>query len=321
MGIFSKIMKVIFRVILVALFIVVMVISSVALGIVYTRYVDTSPEGSILNIFDTQSASKEKINVLVLGTNQTLTDFIVVAGYDPETGKVSILSIPRDTKYGKANTAYSKINAIYQGSKIDKLKTEVEEMLDIKIDNYIIFDKKALWEVVDALGGVTVDVGPKALKYSDPAQNLYINLQPGVQVLDGKKAEQYVRYRKGYADGDLGRIKAQQNFIKAFISECLKPTKIGKLPEVAKIGLSNVKTDITFDKITYYLEDVVKFQMENVQMEMIPGAPQTLDGASFFIPNKTKAKALANEWFNGVAPVLDTTSVSSSSSASGKEKN
>jgi len=291
----------IFKMIMVVIFLVVMVLSTAVLGFAYMRYGkdtnNTNVDNSILNILQ-NNTPKERVNVLVVGTNQNLTDFIMVAGYNPASGDISMMSIPRDTKYAKSNTAFSKINAIYQGKHIDKLQAEIEDILDIEIDYYVIFDKKALWEVVDALGGVTVDVGSKPLKYSDPEQNLYINIPAGVQKLDGKKAEQYVRFRKGYANGDIGRIGAQQNFIKAFITECIKPTNIPKLPEVAKIGFENIKTDVTLDTILYYLEDVAKIDLAKIRMETLPGEGRTIDGVSFYIMFEKEIEKLSNEMFN-----------------------
>lgn len=291
----------IFKFIMVCIFLLVMVSTTAVLGFAYMRYgkdaISQNGDNTILNIFQ-NNTTKEKVNVLVVGTNQTLTDFIMVAGYNPESGDISMMSIPRDTKYAKSNTAFSKINAIYQGKHIDKLQAEIEDILDIEIDYYVIFDKKALWEVVDAIGGVTVDVGPKPLKYSDPEQNLYINIPAGIQKLDGKKSEQYVRFRKGYANGDIGRIGAQQNFIKAFITECIKPTNIPKLPEVAKIGFENIKTDVTLEIILSYVEDVAKLDLSKIRMETLPGYAQTLDGVSFYIMKEKEIKKLSDEMFN-----------------------
>ncbi len=299
-----KILKIIGKLIVSIFVILFMLASTVALGIIYIRTTDPNSATNINTpgIMTQDDEPKEKINVLVLGTNETLTDFIMVAGYDPQTGNISLLSIPRDTKYtglnGKDN-AFSKINAIYQGKNIDKLKSTIEKMLGIKIDKYLIFDKNALWSVVDQLGGVEVDVGDKTLKYSDPEQDLYINLKPGVQILDGKKAEQYVRFRR-YADGDLGRIKAQQNFIQAFIKECIKPSKIGKLPGIAKNVISQVKTDIDIDLILYYLEDVVRIDLNKLRIETLPGYAKDMSGVSFYIYYEKDSKKLANEMYNGI---------------------
>lgn len=290
------------KTVMICFFLFVMISTTAALGFIYMRYekdnnVVQNTDNTIINILQ-NDIPKEKVNVLVIGINQNLTDFIMVGGYNPESGEISMVSIPRDTKYAKANTAFSKINAIYQGKHIDKLQKEIENIFDIKIDHYVIFDKTALWKVVDAIGGVTVDVGNKPLKYSDPEQNLYINIPAGVQKLNGKKAEEYVRFRKGYVDGDIGRIGAQQNFIKAFISECLKPNNIPKLPEVAKIGFDNIKTDVTLDTILYYLEDVAKIDLSKITITTLPGYSQTLDGVSFYIMNEKEIKKMVDEMFN-----------------------
>lgn len=293
--------KAILRIIMICIFLVIMITSAVALDFAYIRYgknLNGNKNNSLMNLLQ-NNIIKEKVYVLVTGTNDTLTDFIAVVGYNPATGDISILSIPRDTKYTGKNgrdTAFSKINAIYQGKHIDKLQAEIEKMLDIKIDYYVVFDHKALWEVVDAIGGVTVNV-ERDMKYSDPAQKLYINLKKGVQKLNGKQAEQYVRYRKGYSNGDIGRISAQQNFIKSFIAECVKPANIGKLPNAAKIGFQYIKTNVTMDTVLSYIEDVAKIDMAKIRMETLPGYPQTMSGVSFYIMNEKEIKELSKEMF------------------------
>lgn len=285
--------------------------SSAALGFAYMAHtgkqqVDIGQEG---NQVTENKKQKESINVLILGMNQSLSDFIMVARYNPSTGNVSLLSIPRDTKYNglnAPNTTYYKINAIYQNRNIEKIKDKIETLLDIQIDKYLVFDHKALWNIVDAIGGVTVDV-PLNMNYDDPAQNLHIHIKKGVQRLDGKDAEGFVRFRKnndgnGYPGGDIQRIQTQQKFIKAFITECMKPTNIIKLPGIAADLISDVKTDISLDLILYYLEDIATFDMEKVTMATLPGTDKTIEGISFYIMNKAKTKELVETMFKDKLP-------------------
>lgn len=285
--------------------------SSAALGFAYMAHtgkqqVDIGQEG---NQVTENKKQKESINVLILGMNQSLSDFIMVARYNPSTGNVSLLSIPRDTKYNglnAPNTTYYKINAIYQNRNIEKIKDKIETLLDIQIDKYLVFDHKALWNIVDAIGGVTVDV-PLNMNYDDPAQNLHIHIKKGVQRLDGKDAEGFVRFRKnndgnGYPGGDIQRIQTQQKFIKAFITECMKPTNIIKLPGIAADLISDVKTDISLDLILYYLEDIATFDMEKVTMATLPGTDKTIEGISFYIMDKAKTKELVDTMYKDKLP-------------------
>lgn len=284
--------------------------SSAVLGFAYIQHTQPVPSDKTDQQQQEPTKTKDSINVLILGMNQSLSDFIMLARYNPETGKVSLLSIPRDTKYNGLNephNAYYKMNAIYQKKHIDKIKDKVETMLDVKIDNYLVFDKKALWKIVDAIGGVTVDVSMN-MNYDDPEQDLHIHLSKGVQKLDGKEAEGFVRFRKnndgnGYPGGDIQRIKAQQQFIKSFISECLKPSNMIKLPGIAKDLMGDVKTDVTIDLILYYLEDIATFKMDNVTMATLPGSDKMLNGVSFYIMDKTESKELIDIMFKDKEPI------------------
>ncbi|MDD4067216.1 MAG: LCP family protein [Clostridia bacterium] len=290
----------IFAVILVSVLVVAVALaSSVALGYVYMKNVggdvSVNPEDD-----PTQVENKKSINVLLLGTNQNLSDFIMVARYDAEQDKAYLISIPRDTKYNgldEPHTTYYKINAIYQGKNIEKLENQVEKLLGIKIDNYVVFNTSILKQVVDAIGGVTVDIGSKPLKYEDPEQNLYIDIPAGVQTLDGDLAEQFVRFRKGYSNGDIGRINAQHHFIEAFIQQCLKPENLLKLPNLASIVLNEVKTDIQISTVMYYLDDFANFKMENLTMETLPGYSPTLNGISFYVLYEQQTKDMINKFF------------------------
>lgn len=308
MGIINKIGKFFLMLLVTILIIAVALGSSVALGFAYMTQTGAVNPNDINNDTQTQTP-KESINVLVLGMNQNLSDFIMLARYNPSTGKTSLLSIPRDTKYNglnEPNTSYYKINAVYQRKHIDKIIDKVETLLDVEINNYVVFDHKALWNVVDSIGGVTVDV-PINMNYDDPAQNLHIHLNKGVQKLMGEDAEGFVRFRKnndgtGYPGGDIQRIKAQQQFIKAFIAECVKPSKMIKLPGIAKDLLDDVKTDVALDTILYYLEDIATFKMDNVTMATLPGTDKTIDGISFYIMNKNEAKEMIDVMFKDKEP-------------------
>jgi len=201
-------------------------------------------------------------------------------------GKVSVLSIPRDTYIDDVVT--NKINAVYStngGYNKDKnskdyekaekaMLEQVEEITGITPNYYITIDTNALVELVDAIGGVTVDV-PINMKYDDSSQNLHINLKKGTQKLNGAQAEQFVRFRKnnngtGYSNGDIGRVATQQEFIKALIKEVLQPKNITKISDLIEIGLNNVKTNITLGDALQYVDDIKNFNMDNLRMETLP---------------------------------------------------
>ncbi len=304
------------------LFVVLVILSMTAIGGVAAVYYenwekDLSEQDSNLAQFLSGNKKEEKVlepNVtcLVMGRNQSLTDFILLAQYNPNTREVSMLSIPRDTFVGSGSPD-GKINSIYAnfggGVKgITKLKEKVEELTGIGVDHYVLFDASMLKKFVNELGGVTVDV-PINMDYDDPYQNppLHIHLKKGTQLLSGSQVEQFVRFRKnndgtGYPNGDIGRIAAQQSFIKAMITEILKPEQIGKIKNLGQIVIDNTKTDITLELVEEYLDEVVTFKMSRMRMETLPGEGkyQSYQGItrSYYIYNEEEAEVLIDNLFN-----------------------
>lgn len=244
---------------------------------------------------------KQEINALVCGTNESLTDSIIYVKYNVETGKVSMMSVPRDTYVTNEYCIGHKINAIYRGKNAIPLIQEVEELLSVKIDYYLFYDSKMLIDIVDAIGGVEVDV-PIRMKYDDPTQNLHIDLKKGVQVLDGKQAEQFVRFRKnndgtGYVMGDLDRTKAQQTFIKSFIDTILKPENLTKVPSLIDIALKNTDTNITVREALRYVSDVSKIDTGSMTSVTAPGTAEYINGLSYFLLDDDEAKLLIENDF------------------------
>lgn len=244
---------------------------------------------------------KETKNILVaaLHTEGPLTDFIMLVQYNPTTKRVSALSIPRDTKVigsidGKINSAYAK------RKKIDDLVDRVQEVTSVPIDNYILLETKVVAEMVDAVGGITYDV-PFDMKYDDNSQNLHINILKGKQTLDGENVVKFLRFRKNNDKtiqwGDIQRIDLQQDFIKEAVRQVVTPEILPKVPELIKLGLSMVKTDISYGEMIKYANDVLTFNMDNLRMEVLPGEAGYVDGLSYYIADNKKTIELVEELF------------------------
>ena len=172
-----------------------------------------------------------KLHVLIIGEDDGLvapgksvtgrSDTLMVASYDPKSGDVSLLSIPRDTLVeipGRVNQ--DKINHAFVFGGVDLTLRTVSKFLNMPLRYYVHVQTDGFRRIVDALGGVTIDV-EKNMRYKDEAGDLYINLKQGEQVLTGKQAEGYVRYR---LDSDIKRTERQQKFIaaalKGFLERC-----------------------------------------------------------------------------------------------------
>ena len=171
-------------------------------------------------------------------------------------------------------------------------------MLGIDLDYYVRVDYKIVKEYVDLIGCVEVDV-PQDMHYEDPTADppLYIDIKKGKQVLDGDKSLQFLRFRKGYKDQDIGRIRAQQQFIQATMKQSLKPGNIIKLPQIISTYYKYVDTNIPLDQIMVYAAKAKDFSSENMEMATIPGEPKTINGVSYWIPYKEETVELVRNMF------------------------
>lgn len=244
-----------------------------------------------------------KVNFLLVGIDKeaSLTDTIMVASYDLDQNKVNILSIPRDTRM-YIGSRYQKINSAYSIRKDGKKKgvngtiEAVSRLTKIPINYYVEFSLSAFRETIDALGGVEYDV-PQNMNYDDPEQGLSIHLKKGLQILDGDKAEQLVRFRH-YPMGDIDRTKVQQSFVKALAEQKLNLTIIEKIPELYKTVSKNLKTNLEFNDVAKYALSLQDLTAENVNLYSLPGIPNSLDyGASYWIPDMNAVKELVNVTF------------------------
>lgn len=227
------------------------------------------------------------------------TDTMMLCRYDDTTGKVSILSIPRDTMAsirGRKNK--EKINHAHAYGGPELSVKAVKDLLGISLDYYVRVDYKIVEDVVELIGGVEVDV-PMDMKYSDPYATppLNINLKKGRQVLDGEESLQFLRYRKGYADQDLGRIEAQHQFMGSAIKKALNPINILKLPKFVNTYIKNVDTNIPLDTMAKFALKAKNVDTENIEMATLPGEPKYISKVWYFIHNKEKTQEIVNNMF------------------------
>lgn len=249
------------------------------------------------SISESKEPKKEQVTFLVAGTNENLTDTIIFGKYNTVSNKLYLMSVPRDTYTTNEVCIGHKINAIYRGKNLDAFLTEIKELLDVDIDYYAIFDSTFVKEVVDAVGGVEMYV-PQRMYYSGGNPRIVIDLQEGNQVLDGKKAEQYLRFRSGYANADLGRVEAQRAFIKAFIQTLLKKENITNIPKVVKIALDNTKTNATTREIMKYADEIKEINIDEIVSITMPNTPKYIDKISYVIADKDEARRIIKEDWN-----------------------
>ncbi len=227
------------------------------------------------------------------------SDTMMLCKVDKSTGAISVLSIPRDTRVPiRGRDSKERINHAHAYGGPELAVETVSELIGIDLDYYVRVDYKIVEEFVNLIGGVEVDV-PFDMVYSDISDDppLHIDLKKGRQVLDGDKAIQFLRYRKGYEDQDLGRINAQQEFIEAAMDQTLEPSNITKIPQMIKAYYKYVDTNIPFDVITKFAMKAKDFNTENIHMGTLPGEPETIDGVAYFIHEEEESEKIVKELF------------------------
>jgi len=276
----------------------------IAGGIFILNGFQSGQNADATDIFNIMSGNNDdkRINVLLLGLEHERSDTIMVASYDTKTKTADVISIPRDTyvdRDGFVNSANNKINSVYTVKGIEGLEEMILGITGIEIDRYITIDYDGVRAAVDAVGGVEVDV-PFHMRYTDPYSDppLDINIPAGNQVIYGENAMEFLRFRKtnyagysGYTEGDLGRIEAQQGFVKSAIKKALS----FRLPKVVSEVYPYVDTDFSLPEATSLAVGSVGLSADNINFHVLPGNTQTINGLSFFVLNQKETKGLVYE--------------------------
>lgn len=211
--------------------------------------------GSYLSLEATFKVKDRPINLLLLGIDQTYddkgrvtngpgrADTIIVISMNPKQGKSYVVSIPRDTRVNIPGRGTGKVNASYVYGGPQLIAETVEGLIGMPVDRYAEVDFNGFVGVIDAIGGIEVDVD-KDMRYTDKAGGLKVDIKKGRQILDGEKALQYVRFRADVL-GDITRVGRQQNLIGILIDEAANYRNIRKAPKLAKTMMEYVKTDLS----------------------------------------------------------------------------
>lgn len=257
--------------------------------------------------FYKEFTDKNRVNILLLGVNGGMTDTIMLGSYDLDDQKVDVISVPRDTYYDRKGitlTAAKKINAIFhKDGAVGTAQAVSKVLLGIPINYYVVIDYKGVGKVVDAMGGVPMDI-PIHMYYHDPYDNppLNIDIPKGHQVLNKKTAIQFLRFRHGdpgypqYPRGDIDRIAAQQKFIKSALKQSVG---LG-LPKVIKTAVESVDSNISLGEALKIAAKATGLSSEDLTSHTLPGEAVTIDGLSFWKADEGKTKQMLTEIFVGL---------------------
>lgn len=283
---------------------VILCLCSVFMGINFAKsYINPIAENAKKSK-SVKKAENGRINILLAATDKggLLTDTIMLASIDTKRRLVNVMSVPRDTRVTIGNTQNNKINSVYahakKGERIDALIDKVHELTGLSVNYYAVIHPDGFRNVIDVLGGVYIDV-PQRMKYSDPEQGLYIDLQPGYQLLDGDKAEQFTRFRS-YPTGDLGRIEAQQMFITELFKQKFNAELLLKADDIFREISKYLETNVTLADIPVFLSAVSSFGSDSIKTYEMPNTPQYINGVSYVICDVEATKELIKTEFLGI---------------------
>lgn len=252
-----------------------------------------------------EETGPDTIKVALLGTDADglRTDSMMVLVYDKKSSILNLFSVPRDTYIEVSPTlkdkmagkihlpSYMKLTELYSYMKRGDVESPesytakaIEQLMGMEIDHIVLLETSGFRKVVDAVGGVEVYV-PRNLNYDDPYQNLHIHLSKGTQVLDGKEAEQFVRFRKtndltGY--GDFGRMEMQQYFLKNFLKTLAQPENLGHMNQIITAMSDFVSTDCDFMTALGYVQYLDDVNFDRIQSHMLPGDAATINNGWYF---------------------------------------
>lgn len=283
------------------------------LGTVFLHYINNIASDGGNNpfsqIFDglSSTSKNEPLNFLLLVGDKSSgnTDVMLVANYNPATNQISIVTVPRDTKVKIEHSSVPKINSAYAaGGQEHKgaayASQVVSNLTGININYYVHLNISCIKGITQMLGGVYFDV-PFDLRYSDPAQNLNINLKKGYQLLDGDKVEQLLRFRKPsermytkkelaelakYYDGsDIKRTEMQVRFIKEFIRQKLTIQYLPQFNSVINYAFQNIITNMTLTDALKLTSGVINISSDNFNSFRLDGNDKVISGGWYYVYN------------------------------------
>lgn len=241
--------------------------------------------------------------ILIAGTDSGgyRTDTMMLLSVDREAGKISLVSIPRDTliycEYSvpKINSAYGWSGGGEEG--MQELLKRVGEIVGFVPDGYVVVDLTGFQQLVDLMGGVKFDV-PMDMCYEDPSQGLHIDLSAGEQVLTGETAMQLVRFRSGYTTADLGRVDVQRQFVSAALDQWVSVRSVFKLPAALRLLSQATQSSLSTANYIWLAESVLLCDRSNIQMRTLPGAATDIAGGSYYVLDAVGVAQTVNECCN-----------------------
>lgn len=221
------------------------------------------------------------------------SDTIMLAFLNLSNKTVDLLSIPRDTYVQIPGVGKAKINHAFASGGVSVAKETVEYLLGIKIDDYMVVEFQGFKDVVDAVGGVEINVEQDMYNWNES-----INIKAGLQVLNGHDSLGYVRYR-GDGVSDYDRIGHQQEFLLALANKVLSFSSIPHIAELVGIAMNNVETSVSALDALDLAKYATKMDLANMGTYTVQGYSKWIktgeDWLIYELVDKSKLTAILNE--------------------------
>ncbi len=261
-------------------------------GVALHFYTTMGDDSEAKNWISDLQNSNEKFQVLLIGVDSldskkaknTRSDVMMVLDIDGEKKTASLISLPRDSRVKIKDHGKTKLNHAYAYGKADLALETVNENFDLDIPYYIVVDYAFVKDVVNIVDGIDVDV-PMDMDYEDPSADppLSIHLKEGHQHLNGDQAMQFLRFRKGYKNADLDRVKAQQAFMAAFVDKVKSSKGILHAPSLLVSYMDNTTSNMPLSKVSRMGLTMLSVGQENLETATIPGTADMIGGLSYYI--------------------------------------
>ena len=262
---------------------------------------EENANNEITSLEDVNESLSERENILVMGVDYlhlgekegqrgTRTDTIMVFSIDPKTKKTFVLSIPRDSRVNIKGHGYDKINHAHSFGGTDLAIQTISDFLQIPIHHYVKVDYNAVMELVDAVGGVEIDI-KQDMDYSP----LNIHFKKGTQLLNGEDSVKYLRFRSGYANADIGRINVQQDFVQKLMNKIISPSLITNILKYIDILEKNVETNLSKKQMIQIAKTITEVPVDDIRKEVLPGDGQMIDGKSYWIVDEKGMRELLDD--------------------------
>jgi LCP family protein required for cell wall assembly len=256
-------------------------------------YEQPTREKSEKRIEKIEIVDKDPISVLIMGVDERTndkgrSDTLIAMTVNPDKQSMQMVSIPRDTRTEIVGKGFDdKINHAYAFGGTEMAMATVENFLDIPIDYYIKINMESFKEIVDSVGGITVN---NPFQFSGGGYTF----NEGEITLNGAQALAYSRMRYKDPRGDFGRQDRQKQVIMGVIQKGASFSSLGKHDEVLSILGSNVKTNLSFDQMID-IQANYKDARHNLEQFQVSGGGTKINGIYYYIVPEQERLSLSNK--------------------------